>query len=128
MSCPIDEMEPPINQMKATMNNRDLWIFGTDTRNELRYPYSTWWSNRVNGNFGSRCGSTIISRDAVLTAGHCVHSGVGCYTDLDFTPAQYELHKPYGRLRSVCATLPLTPRGAGINPFRMALQSFVTIC
>lgn len=82
--------------------NRKLYIFGSDTRYEMdSYGLATYWPQRLNGRTAIGCSGTIISKDAVLTAGHCVYSN-GAWRDGDFTPAQFrnyqdgQVKKPYG--------------------------------
>ena len=56
----------------------------------------------MNGKLDSGCSGTVLYKDAVLTAGHCVANGSGSwYNNLNFHPAQYltpenYLRRPYG--------------------------------
>ena len=84
--------------------DRNLWIFNPDTRYEITSRPS--WPTSLNGRTAIGCSGTIINRDAVLTAGHCVHSGGsgGYWRNADFSPSQYRTSsnrvvKPYGTWR-----------------------------
>ena len=85
------DQEPEVGEEDAGEDpeGRNLLVFGTDTRYEIKYQSSaTYWPQRLNGRTDIGCSGTIISTDAVLTAGHCVYKN-GAWRDCDFAPAQY---------------------------------------
>lgn len=83
--------------------DRNLLVFGSDLRMEMwTSSMAKRWPTRLNGRVDVGCSGTIISKDAVLTAGHCVWK-YGRWRDMDFTPAQYDdaftgrIERPYGK-------------------------------
>jgi Trypsin len=56
------------------------------------------WSQVAGANSGEWCSATVISRDVVLTAAHCVvNPATGTrYNQFLFVPAQYRYSAPYG--------------------------------
>jgi hypothetical protein len=49
-----------------------------------------------NGGYRSNCSGTVVARNLVLTAAHCVTDGNVNYTNFRFVPAQQGTSAPYG--------------------------------
>jgi V8-like Glu-specific endopeptidase len=96
---------------------RGLRVIGDDTRTRVTNTFSP--SNRIVGQLdyfnrinSGGCSGTVISSDAVLTAGHCVHTGgpSGGWMDVtSFAPARYRTNlgnimSPYGNFRVTSIT------------------------
>ena len=78
-------------------------VFGTTT-----YPARA--VGLITRNGAHHCTGWLISRDTVLTAGHCVHSGAGgsFFTGLRFFPGRNGTSAPYGSC---------VPRSGGLTTF-----------
>lgn len=87
-------------------------IIGTDQR--VQVTGTTTYPARAVGlitrNGAHHCTGWLISRDTVLTAGHCVHSGAGgaFFTGLRFFPGRNGTTSPYGSC---------VPRSGGLTTF-----------
>lgn len=85
--------------MLRTGNDRDLSVLGVDTRSIVTNPTS--WPNRLNGQIyfynppyqGSigACSATVISKNQIITAAHCVYSSSdNSFNIIDsFAPARH---------------------------------------
>ena len=82
---------------------RDLVVIGDDTRKKISPEAAKMQPGRFIGQlmYGSKgkCTATLISKTAVVTAGHCVHEGNGgdwkCPTS--FAPGRQDASDPFGR-------------------------------
>ena len=87
-------------------------IIGTDQR--VQVTGTTTYPARAVGlitrNGAHHCTGWLISRDTVLTAGHCVHAGAGgaFFTGLRFFPGRNGATSPYGSC---------VPRSGGLTTF-----------
>jgi V8-like Glu-specific endopeptidase len=101
-TVPESGTEPLPEVPEEVGGDRKLWVYDPDTRVEMNTQgMATYWPQRLNGRTGIGCSGTIISSDAVLTAGHCVYE-YGNWLAMDFTPAQYrtiydQLQTPFGK-------------------------------
>ena len=71
---------------KGNGHDRNMMVFSPDTRYEITS--TPPWPKRLNGRTEIGCSGTIIYRDAVLTAGHCVYDN-GYWRAATFTPGAY---------------------------------------
>ena len=93
------------SQGKATSGMSPSSIIGTDSRFRVTpttsFPYRATVLILRNGNL--HCTGWMISKDTMLTAGHCVHtggSGGSWYSGLTFRPGSDGGTAPYGTLTS----------------------------
>ncbi|KAG5189009.1 trypsin-like cysteine/serine peptidase domain-containing protein [Tribonema minus] len=98
---------------EVALQQRDLIIFGKDDR--AKVADTTGFPRRAIGQIDISnnvvCSGTVVARDAVLTAAHCVHGGrgKGGFAKLDFSPARYR-----------------DGRGAVVNPFGTFRFAYLT--
>eukprot|EP01084_Bolivina_argentea_P046341 85338_1 len=81
-----NEEEPDTNDNSALINRllRRLTIFNSDGRQDVTgkgsYDYNGYLQFTTAAGKEKRCSGTLIAKDVLITAAHCIHSGVGPWT------------------------------------------------
>ncbi|XP_063884718.1 chymotrypsin B-like [Scylla paramamosain] len=76
------EVQATIYNLNGDVTGEDTRIIGGDKASPLEYPYQVFITNNRKGRRSVNCGGSIITRDWVVTAAHCMIPPAGDFSDM----------------------------------------------